>query len=475
VTQLFSFVGRFRPALQGLRSLALYGALWSMGAAGTVFAGDFFPPVLPMDGITPPRSLAAASVIRQEPAGPDRSPRQPGRLLALYRPAFVAANLINDLTGRVEDLGIPLADVYSTGDAVYARNVWDFYSFAGKIFIGGGNSSNLGPATNAGPVPRRVYDLQAGRFTDEGQVDEEQIDIFRELSGRLVVPGHDPRQSWRLGNYYTRTANGAWSKFRNIPVALHNYDMAEDKGSLYAALGIDGGGALLRTGENGGPWQQIHQDHHRFYSFLRVNATLFGTSIFVSNSTRPPEEEGGGLVEISVDRAIPRFDLNIANLFPDTNFPGKRVVKLVRPLEAGPQGVYIGAYVHNDHQFLPFGVYVAASLDREKVRVRRLLLPEDALPWDVTVEGENLYVLVAGRDEKPGWLVRVLKTSLLSEGRPVEVFRFRSPAFARSLVIAEGDFYLGLGCEIGDPLAYSEAELSEDTGRILRVRKELLR
>ena len=72
-------------------------------------------------------------------------------------PAAVAAAK-GDVTSKLEDLGSPLSEKYRSGASVYARNIWTLFAYDGKIFLGGGNSSNEGPASNAGPVPVMSFD-----------------------------------------------------------------------------------------------------------------------------------------------------------------------------------------------------------------------------------------------------------------------------------------------------------------------------
>ena len=87
----------------------------------------------------------------------------------------------NDVTSRVERLGNP----FSKG--TYARNVWDMQLFAGRIYLGHGNSSNIGPDPNAGPIPVWYYDLTTQTFVKQYTVDEEQIDVYRVFNNTLYL------------------------------------------------------------------------------------------------------------------------------------------------------------------------------------------------------------------------------------------------------------------------------------------------
>ena len=75
-------------------------------------------------------------------------------------------------------LGNPYMKQYKNGEGVYARNIWDMQLFEDKIYIGAGNSSNEGPAQNAGRVYVVSLDPKTAKFKYEFKIAEEQIDIF---------------------------------------------------------------------------------------------------------------------------------------------------------------------------------------------------------------------------------------------------------------------------------------------------------
>src|SRR5882672_6907004 len=73
-----------------------------------------------------------------------------------------------DVSGEVEVLGSPFAS-----KPLYARNVWDMQSFQGRLYLGHGNSSNLQPSPNAGPIPVVYWDPAASAFVSPYTVNEE--------------------------------------------------------------------------------------------------------------------------------------------------------------------------------------------------------------------------------------------------------------------------------------------------------------
>jgi len=421
---------------------------------------------------------------------------------------------VHDLTSQIERLGNPFADSYPDGDAVYARNVWDLQLFAGKIFIGGGNSSNTGPATNAGPVGIKNFDLLSEKFSEEGTVDEEQIDTFRVLDQRLYIPGHDPTQSWKFGNFYRRNNDGTWTKYRTIPGGLHTYDMARSNGVLFAAIGKEGGGAILQSTDEGQSWKVIHEANNRIYTFFEVGNTLFGASKFAAANSESrgsisikfaeatenilnllnvndtlidairnslgnfSKRNGGeyGLAEIKDHSgAVPRFDIGAAEIFPETAFIPNKYAKIIKPLAVEDKVVYIGAYTHNDHQYMPFGLYVTSSLRPHEIKTNRIHLPESALPRDVILAEGYVFVLVSVDKGETGTLIQVLRAPQTNLNDLQEMFRFTYASFARSFELADGDFYFGIGSEVNNPKKFRTEEISPSSGDILRLSKQSIR
>lgn len=90
-----------------------------------------------------------------------------------------------DVTANVEVLGEPFKGRWF-GRWTYARNVWDMQVYDGRIYLGCGNSSNEGPATNTGPVPVICFDPRRSEFVCEATLLEEQIDRYCVTDGRSV-------------------------------------------------------------------------------------------------------------------------------------------------------------------------------------------------------------------------------------------------------------------------------------------------
>jgi hypothetical protein len=108
----------------------------------------------------------------------------------------------NDVSQQVKYVGNPYSTDQKYKERIYARNIWDMIAFHDKLYLGAGNSSNTGPSPNAGPVPIISYNPATNSFESVFTTSEEQIDIFYIFDNKLYIPGHDPRESWELGNLY---------------------------------------------------------------------------------------------------------------------------------------------------------------------------------------------------------------------------------------------------------------------------------
>ena len=389
---------------------------------------------------------------------------------------YIAGDPGKDATSSLEILGNSLAETYPAGEMIYARNPWDLQAFNGRLYLSGGNSSNKGPARNAGPVAIMSLDPVSGRIVREGRVDEEQIDLYRAFNNQLYIPGHDPRESWQWGNYYRKDNAGTWLKFRNIPGALHTYDLAWRDQRMFAGLGTKKGAAVAVSTDGGASWQVQHLGHNRVYTFLAADDTLYAvkgmpTKGQIRKARNQDGEDLYGVAELHPpDTFVPRTDLTEAAVFPEGFFLQDRMKKIVRPVSVGKETLFIGAYVHNDHQFLPFGLFLARSFQKGRIEVQQICLPAQYRPWDLLVHEGYVYFLVeqpAGRQQV---IVRVLRAPLEDPASLTEYFHFAATTFARSFTILDGDFYFGLGCEIKDPQHWRQEELRPETGTLLRVR-----
>lgn len=386
-----------------------------------------------------------------------------------------AADTSVDVTRHVEVLGVPYQTRYTGGPSIYARNIWDLCPFRGELLIGGGNSSNEGPASNAGPVPVMTFSPATGKFQSVFTVSDEQIDGFRVLGGKVYIPGHDPQESWALGNFYRLEENGKWQKYRNIPNGIHNYDMAMLDGVLFAGLGTQKGAMVAVSKDQGKTWTNVPAPGGRVYSLMVAGGEVYAGGMLPSDAMmqffrqHPERLPPAGISQYDKKGAFrARDDLTPAVIFPQTTAKSNQGCKITRTGAFKGHGVYLGAACHNDHQFIPFGAYVATSLVRGRVAIHRIGLPADARPWDLFGTDEMLYVVW----ERPGPGGTQVHVSASRDGLAwTDLFHFQSKTFARAVAIMDDDFYFGLGCEVKDSQKWTQPELLAETGQLLRVKK----
>ena len=400
------------------------------------------------------------------------------RIFVIFLSIFLDLIANVDVTSKIEILGNPYSKLYKSGEYIYARNIWDMQVFNGKLYIGAGNSNNVGPAPNAGRVPVFSFDPKLNKFVNEYVVAEEQIDRFRVIGDKLYIPGHDATQKWDFGNFYTRIRLGEWKKYRTIPKALHVYDIALHHNTLFTALGLYNISGVGISDSNGRSWniQNIGISFGRIYSFLKVSDTLYACKSFTPKWHRDKywsKNKKKNYYSIGQYDGIffkARYDLDSNRVFPYTYMDFKKTKKIIRSVSFDNKAIYLGAYIHNNsHQSIPFGAYIVTSLEKNKVDIQRIDLPKDYKPWDIIVRDKDVYILCYSLTN---FRVSVMhaQNDTLDEWK--ELLYFKSISFARSFELLDGDFYFGIGTEVDNYKNWKQDELAPDTGNILRVKKE---
>jgi hypothetical protein len=374
--------------------------------------------------------------------------------------------LNQDHSPYIELLGNPYRSIYSETEQRYARNIWDMQLFQNRIYLGAGNSSNIGPAQNAGPVDIIYFDTDRQVFVNEYRVDDEQIDHFYIFNEMLYVPGHDPTQSWSWGNFYRKNSiHHQWTKVRNIPEAIHNYDMAYLDGKLFAALGTPDGAAIAVSDDMGESWQNINIGSSRAYTFISLMGHLF-----IIKTIRDDEYlQNRRYANVYYYNGSDAFAVSVATfniLFPQTTFSDNPYGKIVRVNQVSNNtSIYIGSYRHNDHQFYPIGVYTISDSE-----IKSIHFPQHLIPWDILIKGAYVAILSSENNGDGTYINKVFISRVDDLEHWYELVSFQYSTFARSFEFQNGDFYFGMGTEIEDPDNWSENELKEASGDILRLK-----
>ena len=394
-------------------------------------------------------------------------------LLFLIPPASEAGNV--DLTDHIRVLGIPLKERYPSRKRIYARNIWEVTEYNGKVYLGGGNSSNQGPAANAGPVPVICYDPATARFSPVYTVNEEQIDRIIVHGDTLYIPGHDLRGPGNFGTVYSYTDKDYWSLLSTIPGTAHVYDLAFWDGKIFAALGTRKQDSIAVSADDGITWRKLSTQSPRIYSFVNVGGKLFATGTFYLPEVRKYLKKEFDFKEKSIFEYRPdstfaaREDLQFPEiLFPGAIRPGIPRYKIYRSLQFKGKTVYIGASVHNDHQAVPVGLFFASSFDKENVDTAQINMPENAVPRDIAINNSRIFVLADYWAEGQKQ-VAIFSSSDLKTWNEVFFFTTAASLFGRAFCFLENTVYIGMGSEIENPRKWSLDELSFETGSVIAV------
>ncbi|MBQ0083565.1 MAG: hypothetical protein KBS52_02215 [Clostridiales bacterium] len=127
-------------------------------------------------------------------------------------------------------IGQPTKEYYPVN--TIPRCIWDMEIFDNTLYIGNGDYDK-----NAGPVPALRMSLDnIGNWEKMGFLSDEQIGRFKVIDGKLTIPGWDPCGWAKYGTYY-QLENGAWKTHSGILDNLHNFDLTEFEGKLFASIG----------------------------------------------------------------------------------------------------------------------------------------------------------------------------------------------------------------------------------------------
>ena len=382
---------------------------------------------------------------------------------------------LGDVTDQVELLDNPLKAQYLDGTSkVYARNIWDMHAFKGKIYFGGGNSSNDPPASNAVPVYMWSYSPKSG-FIREFRTNDCQIHLIREFDGELYLPGHDASDGtvngvheWDLGNFYRlNKLTNKWVKYRNIPFAIHVYDVYKWGNKLFASIGPNTRSVADSTGPKGDPNAtalQVSHDNGLSWEYMQI-----------SGSTYPPRGRiynifplNGNLYITASYFAHYSGSSNILyqHTYNETrNFGTTRVERAV---VLDDYTVFIDGGASNDHQYIPGNLRSAKNALSSTI----LKLPSGAVPRDLMVRDGYLYALVTYKNANDCYKNAVLVTWSVASADVewLELFHFTKSTFARSFEYMDDSFYFGLGCDVwpGGENDSAPPTYLHETGNILR-------
>lgn len=126
----------------------------------------------------------------------------------------------------------PIASFYE--DYPTAKNPWNMKLYDGILYFATGDYGS-----NSGNTPIFAYDTRSGCWLEPFLTNDEALDAIRFVDGRLLVLGNDSTAADSFGNYYELSDNG-WVAHKNLPGAVHVFDVAEYRGERFFGIGTDG-------------------------------------------------------------------------------------------------------------------------------------------------------------------------------------------------------------------------------------------
>lgn len=327
---------------------------------------------------------------------------------------------------KYADLGIPLHNRYSADNA--ARNIWDMTVFDGKLYVGSGDYDK-----NEGPVEAWRYDIASKKWSNSGVLPDEQINRFVVIGGKLIIPGTDPKADWSLGNYY-ELQNDKWATIRTIPGGIHNFDMTEYDGKIFAGIGVEPGSyPIACSDDNGKTFKQVEMwkdgkkistytsEFVRSYELFVLNNKLYADYSFMSTVDRKPVFD------------IYRYD------------NGKFVYDTGWYEKIGDQHKWytaIGSKIafKNRLFFTTGSLYVTDNV----TDVSKVPLQADTV-WDLMSENNTLYALCSRKLSNGTYRIFVMKNETGASSDFKELLYFDYPIPARSFTYSDNVFYFGMG------------------------------
>lgn len=343
-----------------------------------------------------------------------------------------------NVTRRLEDLGIPLAQAYTdeNKDQMLSRRSEDIAIFDGRLYVGCGDYS-----ANTGPVNVYSMGLEDKKWQVSAEaLEDEQIKRFLVLDGKLCIPGTDPRGDWSMGNYYL-LSDGAWQTHRVLPSGIHCFDGIEFEGNLFFGLGAESGSypVVVSEGDSFVPVPFLRDGvavNTSGAEYVRVyNLSVWNSELYAFLTL-------GNIDDIAYD--VYRYDGEVFQYHATPPEVFRRGYDLAHTLEFAGMNTFINGYCY----FI--------TEDMESFRPWRV--GDSDLACDMERIGDTLYVL-AYRELERGYESAVYASE---DGKQFEkLFYFEDSLPAACFAYADGTFYFSMG-------RYYDAD-DADMGRVFAL------
>lgn len=349
--------------------------------------------------------------------------------------------------GRVTatEIGNPMKERFQDGE--FACTAWDMTIWNGKLYVGGGDYDQ-----NKGPTDIWSYDANAKVWEKSGTVNGEQVSRFSVIGGKLISPGIDPRGiDWEHtdqafnGDYYV-LEYGEWVVKDKLPDAIHNFDMVENNGKIFAGLGVKEGVSAVACSSDGGETFSA-VDFYKNGNLIDTTGSTFIRvyELFVKDG------QTFALLRYGGQKAIYElfcYDGSKFNYFADwtDKFYGAQLT----------YDLFSSKAVYNGKAYFTYGNLFSTE---DMQTINKVDLKENIMTADIMAVGNNIYLLCLEKEEGE-YRVSVWKNNVTTKSGFSEIFYFYYEIPVLSFAYGDQGFYFGAG---------SRTVAHQKNGNVLRV------
>lgn len=347
------------------------------------------------------------------------------------------------------DLGAPAAEYYPK--SYMARCAWDMAIHGDRLYVGCGDYNK-----NTGESPIlscAMNDL--GNWVTEAVIPEEQVGRFVNINGVLTIPGFDSVGSARNSSYY-ELLDGEWLPQNTLPYGLHDFDIVWFQGRMYAAIGAERGGYPIAYTEDGVTYQTLPLYKKGQLVDTSRSEVVRSSNLYVLN-----DELYADFWYEDETQSRSTFEMYHYNADQDR-------FEYVADLKTSTHGgKYSSAYLPlwekqavNDKMFLTTGYLFYTS---DFVEYTQVLMPNDAMVYDMEAFGGRLYLLTA-YETNGQYQVTVYSTTASNPADLRTEATYTYALMPTSFAVNANNFFIGMGNWYGTG--------SDGNGTILQVKRK---
>ncbi len=316
-------------------------------------------------------------------------------------------------------------------DNTVASQVWDVKIQGDKVYLGAGDYGE-----NSGATPILAFNKVTRRWFITGTTADEAIHRFVDIGGTLYAPGIDPTGSWELGNFYVLEGE-KWKQVRNLPGGIHNFDMIEFDGNIFAGLGTETLGDTVAISEDGGEtfrFIPLYQDGEPFdtdgYEFSRTyEFVTFGGRLYALVALHKDSDSWFGIFCYEDGKMV--YQANADGLLMGTPFN---------------RNYWNGKLEKDGVCYLTAGSLFAVTDFADPSARQKVAMPGDERVVDTLLYDNVIYILCYKVNQDLSGCTTVIYQSATGQaGSFTEVARYEYPALPSAFDYDGTHFYIGTG------------------------------